>query len=71
MNARINLPIDEAPTLEHDETSALVVALLDSLEGEKQPDIADAGLTKLHNVKKNSWPELQMRLIGKRQKQSY
>jgi putative addiction module component (TIGR02574 family) len=52
MNARINLLIDEALTLKHDERSALVVALLDSLEVEKQPDIADAWASEIAQRKK-------------------
>ncbi len=42
MNARINHLIDEALTLKHDERSALVVALLDSLDSDKQTEIDSA-----------------------------
>jgi putative addiction module component (TIGR02574 family) len=52
MNARINLLIDEALTLKHDERSALLVALLDSLEVEKQPDITDAWASEIAQRKK-------------------
>ena len=42
MNARIDHLIDEALTLDPDERSAVVVALLDSLDGEDQAAAAQA-----------------------------
>ena len=42
MNARVDNLLDEALTLPTDERSALVVALLDSLEGSEDPSISEA-----------------------------
>ena len=42
MNARVDHLIDEALALAPDERSALVVALLDSLDGEDESTIAEA-----------------------------
>jgi putative addiction module component (TIGR02574 family) len=42
MNARVDHLLDEALTLPADERSALVVALLDSLEGSDDASISDA-----------------------------
>ena len=42
MNARVDNLLDEALTLPTGERSALVVALLDSLEGSEDPSISEA-----------------------------
>ncbi len=42
MNARIDYLLDEALSLPTDERSALVVALLDSLEGSDDASVSDA-----------------------------
>ena len=42
MNARVDHLLIEALALEPDERSVLVVALIDSLEGDSDPSIADS-----------------------------
>lgn len=42
MNARVNHLLDEALTLPADERSALVVALIDSLEGTDDASVSEA-----------------------------
>jgi putative addiction module component (TIGR02574 family) len=47
MNARVDHLLDEALSLPADERSALVVALLDSLEGSDDASISDAWRTEI------------------------
>lgn len=51
MNARVDHLIDEALALAPDERSALVVALLDSLDGEDESTIADAWADEIRRRK--------------------
>jgi putative addiction module component (TIGR02574 family) len=47
MNARVDHLLDEALSLPTDERSALVVALLDSLEGSDDASVSDAWRTEI------------------------
>ena len=51
MNARVDHLIDEALALAPDERSALVVALLDSLDGEDESTIAEAWADEIRQRK--------------------
>ncbi len=52
MNARMNHLIDEALALAPDERSALVLALLDSLDGEDDACVASAWADEIRQRKK-------------------
>ena len=71
MNARVDHLLDEALVLPTDERSALVVALLDSLEGSEDAAISDAWRQELKvrqaalragTVKAVPWAEAKARL---------
>ena len=71
MNARVDHLLDEALGLSTDERSALVVALLDSLEGSEDAAISDAWRQELKarqaalragTVKAVPWAEARARL---------
>ena len=71
MNARVDHLLDEALGLSTDERSALVVALLDSLEGSEDAAISDAWRQELKarqaalragTVKVVPWAEARARL---------
>ena len=71
MNARVDHLLDEALGLPTDERSALVVALLDSLEGSEDAAISDAWRQELKvrqaalragTVKAVPWAEAKARL---------
>ena len=71
MNARVDHLLDEALGLPTDERSALVVALLDSLEGSEDSAISDAWRQELKvrqaalrtgTVKAVPWAEARARL---------
>lgn len=71
MNARIDHLIDEALQLGPDERSALVVALLDSLDGEDEAGVAKAWAEEIRRRKADlrsgaassaSWAEVRARL---------
>ena len=71
MNARVDHLLDEALGLPTDERSALVVALLDSLEGSEDAAISDAWRQELKvrqaalrtgTVKAVPWAEARARL---------
>jgi len=47
MNARVDHILDEALSLEPDDRSALVVALLDSLDGEDEATVAKAWASEI------------------------
>jgi putative addiction module component (TIGR02574 family) len=53
MNARIDHLIDEALALEPDERSAVVVALLDSLDGEDSAAVARAWADEIRQRKQD------------------
>ena len=52
MNARVDHLLHEALELPDDERSALVVALLDSLEGSADPSISEAWRDEVRNRRK-------------------
>jgi putative addiction module component (TIGR02574 family) len=71
MNARVDHLLHEALELPDDERSALVVALLDSLEGSADPSISEAWRDEVRNRRKalregtiqsTPWPEAKARL---------
>lgn len=71
MNARVDHLIDEALTLTPDERSALVVALLDSLESEAEAEVAKAWSQEIRRRRDElrsgaaqvvSWAEARARL---------
>jgi putative addiction module component (TIGR02574 family) len=73
MNARVDHLLHEALELPDDERSALVVALLDSLEGSADPSISEAWRDEVRNRRKalrdgtiqtTSWAEAKARLSG-------
>ena len=51
MNARIKQILDEALALDHDERSALMVALLDSLDTDSPAPVADAWAEEIRKRK--------------------
>ncbi|MES1189506.1 MAG: addiction module protein [Steroidobacter sp.] len=71
MNARVDHLLDEALGLSADERSALIVALIDSLEGSDESTVADAWRQELKKrqeelrsgaTKAVSWSESRARL---------
>jgi putative addiction module component (TIGR02574 family) len=71
MNARIDHLLDEALALARDERSALIIALLDSLEGEDETTIGKAWADEIRRRKNDlrsgttqavSWSEVRARL---------
>jgi putative addiction module component (TIGR02574 family) len=71
MNARVDHLIDEALQLAADERSAMVVALLDSLDGEDEASVARAWAEEIRQRKADlrsgaaasaPWPEAKARL---------
>ena len=71
MNARVDQILHEALELPDDERSALVVALLDSLEGSSDPSISEAWRDEVRtrrqamrngSVKAVPWAETKARL---------
>lgn len=71
MNARVDHLLHEALELPDDQRSALVVALLDSLEGSADPSISEAWREEVRKRRKalrdgsiqaTSWPEAKARL---------
>ena len=51
MNARINHILDEALALDHDERSALMVTLLDSLDTDSPASVVDAWAEEIRKRK--------------------
>ena len=73
MNARVVQLLDEALLLPTDQRSALVVALLDSIEGSDAPGISDAWQVEILRRKAGlrdgsihavAWTEAKARLSG-------
>ena len=73
MNARVDHLIDEALALAPDERSALVVALLDSLDGDDEASVAKAWAEEIELRKRElrsgaakpvPWQEAQARIKG-------
>lgn len=73
MNARVDHLIDEALALAPDERSAVVVALLDSLDGEDEATIARAWADEIRQRKAAlrsgatqaaPWAEVRARLVA-------
>jgi putative addiction module component (TIGR02574 family) len=71
MNARVDQLLDEALILTSDERSALVAALLDSLEGTDDPAVSSAWRQELHSrqaalrtgkVKPAPWAQVKAQL---------
>ena len=71
MNARVDHLLDEALALEPDERSALVVALLDSLDGEDEATVTKAWADEIRRRKEElragvhaplPWAEVRARL---------
>lgn len=73
MNARVDYLLTEALTLAADERSALVVALLDSLDGEDEATVARAWADEIRQRKNDlrsgaaqavPWADARARLTG-------
>lgn len=73
MNARVDHLLHEALELPDDERSALVVALLDSIEGSADPSISEAWRDEVRNRRKalrdgsiqaTPWAEAKARLTA-------
>ena len=73
MNARVDHLLDEALALEPDDRSALVVALLDSLDGEDEATVTKAWADEIRRRKDElrsgaasavSWAEARARLTA-------
>ena len=73
MNARVDHLLDEALALEPDERSALVVALMDSLDGEDEATVTKAWAEEIRRRKDElrtraatavPWAEARARLTG-------
>jgi putative addiction module component (TIGR02574 family) len=53
MNARVDHLIDEALALDPSERSAMVIALLDSLDGDDEASVAKAWIDEIHQRKQD------------------